>query len=139
MFALSQTHRPILLSLSLVSLAEAGPPDHVNNRSSSSSVHVRGLAGSLHLSEEQTRLGINVVTRIGSNFEGQTLGSDTVEGSEAIEIKIKTLDSQTYTLRVDKRVLGVLAQVKADKDSIEGLMQPVETADRLFQEIQMWL
>lgn len=36
-------------------------------------------------------------------------------------------------------MLGVLAQVKADKDSIEVLVQPVETADRLFQEIQTWL
>ncbi|KAL6343225.1 hypothetical protein AAG906_021136 [Vitis piasezkii] len=35
-------------------------------------------------------------------------------------------------------VLGVLAQVKTDKDSVEALMQPVETADRLFQEIQTW-
>ena len=32
--------------------------------------------------------------------------------------------------------IGILAQVKADKDSIEALVQPVETADRLFQEIQ---
>lgn len=36
------------------------------------------------------------------------------------------------------QVLGVLAQVKTDKDSVEALMQPVETADRLFQEIQTW-
>lgn len=35
-------------------------------------------------------------------------------------------------------MLGVLAQVKADKDSVEALVQPVETADRLFQEIQSW-
>lgn len=34
-------------------------------------------------------------------------------------------------------MLSVLAQVKADKDLIEGLMQPVETADRLSHEIQM--
>ncbi|XP_057959877.1 DNA repair protein RAD50 [Malania oleifera] len=34
-------------------------------------------------------------------------------------------------------VLGVLAQIKADKDSVEALVQPVETADRLFQEMQM--
>lgn len=33
-------------------------------------------------------------------------------------------------------MLGVLAQVKADKDSVEALVQPVETADRFFQEIQ---
>ncbi|XP_048235387.1 DNA repair protein RAD50 isoform X2 [Ricinus communis] len=35
-------------------------------------------------------------------------------------------------------VLGVLAQIKADKDSVEALVQPVETADRLYQEIQTW-
>lgn len=33
------------------------------------------------------------------------------------------------------QVLGVLAQVKADKDSVETLVQPIESADRLFQEI----
>ncbi|TYI38387.1 hypothetical protein ES332_A02G023600v1 [Gossypium tomentosum] len=33
-------------------------------------------------------------------------------------------------------VLGVLAQIKMDKDSIESLVGPVETADRIFQEIQ---
>ncbi|KAL5781374.1 hypothetical protein ACOSP7_006403 [Xanthoceras sorbifolium] len=33
-------------------------------------------------------------------------------------------------------VLGVLAQIKADKESVEALVQPVEAADRLFQEIQ---
>ena len=30
----------------------------------------------------------------------------------------------------------MLAQIKTDKDSIETLMEPVESADRLFQEIQ---
>ncbi|KAG4210021.1 hypothetical protein ERO13_A02G019100v2 [Gossypium hirsutum] len=34
------------------------------------------------------------------------------------------------------KVLGVLAQIKMDKDSIESLVGPVETADRIFQEIQ---
>ncbi|KAK3020639.1 hypothetical protein RJ639_046423 [Escallonia herrerae] len=33
-------------------------------------------------------------------------------------------------------VLGVLAQIKADKDLVEALVQPIETADRLFHEIQ---
>ncbi|KAF7807691.1 DNA repair protein RAD50 [Senna tora] len=33
-------------------------------------------------------------------------------------------------------VLGVLAQVKTDKDLVETLVQPIESADRLFQEIQ---
>lgn len=34
------------------------------------------------------------------------------------------------------QVLGVLAQVKADKDFVESLVQPIDSADRLFQEIQ---
>lgn len=35
--------------------------------------------------------------------------SDAVEASEAtIEIKIKTLDSQTYTLKVDKQVMSLI-------------------------------
>ena len=35
---------------------------------------------------------------------------DAVETSEAtIEIKIKTLDSQTYTLKVDKEVISLIA------------------------------
>lgn len=34
------------------------------------------------------------------------------------------------------QVLGVLAQIKADKDSVEALVPPVENVDRLYQEIQ---
>lgn len=34
-------------------------------------------------------------------------------------------------------VLGVLAQIKAEKDAVDALIQPVETFDRLFQEIQV--
>lgn len=34
------------------------------------------------------------------------------------------------------QVLGVLAQIKAEKESVEALLQPVDTADRLFQEVQ---
>lgn len=30
-----------------------------------------------------------------------------------------------------------MAQVKADKESVEALVQPIETADGLLQEIQM--
>lgn len=33
-------------------------------------------------------------------------------------------------------MLGVLAQIKAEKDAVDALIQPVETFDRLFQEIQ---
>ncbi|XP_057477657.1 DNA repair protein RAD50 [Actinidia eriantha] len=43
------------------------------------------------------------------------------------------LDQKTQAL---DDVLGVLAQIKADKDLVEELMQPVETVDRLYQEIQ---
>lgn len=39
-----------------------------------------------------------------------TLGGNIVEDSATtVEIKIKTLDSQTYTLRVDKCVCGSLS------------------------------
>lgn len=31
--------------------------------------------------------------------------------------------------------MGISAQVKADKDSVEALVHPLEEADRLFQEI----
>lgn len=42
---------------------------------------------------------------MGSNFIDQTTSCGEADGSEAtIEIKLKTLDSQTYTLRVDKQV-----------------------------------
>ena len=46
-----------------------------------------------------------VQERMASSGTDHIPGHDAVEGSEAtIEIKIKTLDSQTYTLRVDKQV-----------------------------------
>lgn len=34
------------------------------------------------------------------------------------------------------QVLGVLAQIKAERDPVDTLVQPVETADKLFQEMQ---
>lgn len=34
------------------------------------------------------------------------------------------------------QLLVVLAQIKAEKDSAEALVQPVDIADRLFQETQ---
>ncbi|KAK9288716.1 hypothetical protein L1049_017179 [Liquidambar formosana] len=61
---------------------------------------------------------------------------------ETIPLAEKNLNDLTEEL--DKKsqalddVLGVLAQIKADKDSVKDLVQPVETADRLFQEIQTW-
>ncbi|KAH7520584.1 hypothetical protein FEM48_Zijuj08G0160600 [Ziziphus jujuba var. spinosa] len=51
----SSSHSPLSRwCLSLVSLTKASPPDHLNNRSSSSPTNVRGLARPLHLSEEET-------------------------------------------------------------------------------------
>ncbi|XP_010557042.1 PREDICTED: DNA repair protein RAD50 isoform X2 [Tarenaya hassleriana] len=47
---------------------------------------------------------------------------------EELEQKSQALDD----------VLGILAQVKADKDSIEALVQPLDNAERLFQEIQTY-
>lgn len=63
------------------------------------------------------------------------IGKDTIpqaekdlsELSEELEQKTQELDD----------ILGIVAHVKTDKDSIEALMQPVETGDRLFQEIQI--
>lgn len=49
-----------------------------------------------------------------------------IELSAELDIKSQSLDD----------VLGVLAQIKADKDSVEALVKPIETADRLFEEIQ---
>ncbi|KAI4378799.1 hypothetical protein MLD38_016230 [Melastoma candidum] len=46
----------------------------------------------------------------------------------------KELDEKTQAL---DDVLGVLAQIKAEKDLVDALLQPVDTADRLFQEIQL--
>lgn len=34
------------------------------------------------------------------------------------------------------KALGVLAQVKTDKDLVETLVQPIENADQLFRDIQ---
>lgn len=34
------------------------------------------------------------------------------------------------------QVVGILAQVKTDKDLVEMVLQPVENADRTFLEIQ---
>lgn len=61
---------------------------------------------------------------------------------ETIPVAEKNLHELTEELDQKSQafddVLGVLAQIKADKESVEALVQPVETADRLFQEIQLW-
>ncbi|XP_062165203.1 DNA repair protein RAD50 [Alnus glutinosa] len=62
------------------------------------------------------------------------IGKETIPNAEKDLLELtEELDQKTQAL---DDVLGVLAQVKADKDSVEVLVQPVETADRFFQEIQ---
>ncbi|ESQ51785.1 hypothetical protein EUTSA_v10016151mg [Eutrema salsugineum] len=59
--------------------------------------------------------------------------------NEAIPLTEKSL--QEYTEELEQKsqafddVLVILAQIKTDKDSVEALVHPLETADRLFQEI----
>ncbi|PWA83573.1 DNA repair protein Rad50 [Artemisia annua] len=50
-----------------------------------------------------------------------------------IELKAE-LEQKTQAL---DDVLGVLAQISSEKESVESLMQAVETCDRLYGEIQM--
>ncbi|KAM0974329.1 hypothetical protein ACFX2C_017524 [Malus domestica] len=58
---------------------------------------------------------------MGSNGSEQILMGEQVEGSEAtIEIKIKTLDSQTYTLRVDKQM--PVPALKEQVASVTGVL-----------------
>ncbi|XP_027116885.1 DNA repair protein RAD50 isoform X1 [Coffea arabica] len=61
-------------------------------------------------------------------------------GQESIPLAEKSLSEQNEDLDRKNQalddILGVLAQVKSEKASVDALMQPVETADRLFQEIQ---
>jgi hypothetical protein len=49
---------------------------------------------------------------MGSNVADKIPKAGEAEGSETnIEIKIKTLDSQTYTLRVDKQVISYILKL----------------------------
>ncbi|KAL2506407.1 DNA repair protein RAD50 [Abeliophyllum distichum] len=61
-------------------------------------------------------------------------------GKETIPLAEKNLEELNEELDQQNQahddVLGVLAQIKADKDLVDALIQPVETAERLFQEIQ---
>ncbi|KAK4435834.1 DNA repair protein [Sesamum alatum] len=61
-------------------------------------------------------------------------------GKESISLAEKNLTQLNEELGHKNQalddVLGVLAQIKAEKDSVDALILPVETADRLFQEIQ---
>ncbi|GMH20274.1 hypothetical protein Nepgr_022115 [Nepenthes gracilis] len=61
-------------------------------------------------------------------------------GKETIPLSEKSLAALNEELEQKSHalddILGVLAQVKADKDAVEAVVQPSETADRIFQEIQ---
>lgn len=46
-----------------------------------------------------------------------------------------TVHSISNHICICLQVLGISAQIKAEKDSIEALVQPLENADRIFQEI----
>ncbi|KAJ6759089.1 SCYTHE PROTEIN UBIQUITIN-LIKE DOMAIN PROTEIN [Salix koriyanagi] len=63
------------------------------------------LISALYSMDLILRLMVSIrLSRMGSNIADKIPGAVEVEGSETnIEIKIKTLDSQTYTLRVDKQ------------------------------------
>ncbi|XP_022143043.1 large proline-rich protein BAG6 isoform X2 [Momordica charantia] len=65
---------------------------------------------------------------MGSNFVDGTTSCGEADGSEAtIEIKIKTLDSQTYTLRVDKQM-----PVPALKEQIASVTGVLSEQQRLI-------
>ncbi|KAK7379637.1 hypothetical protein VNO80_05101 [Phaseolus coccineus] len=62
------------------------------------------------------------------------LGKETIPNTEKELQQLKDEMDEKYQALDD--VLGVLAQVKTDKDLVDALVQPAENADRLFQEIQ---
>uniref|UniRef100_A0A2P2LV06 DNA repair protein RAD50 n=1 Tax=Rhizophora mucronata TaxID=61149 RepID=A0A2P2LV06_RHIMU len=64
------------------------------------------------------------------------IGKETIPNVEkSLQELTEELDQKSQAL---DDVLGVLAQIKSDKEAVEALVQPVETADRLFLEIQTW-
>ncbi|XP_050216899.1 DNA repair protein RAD50 [Mercurialis annua] len=64
------------------------------------------------------------------------IGKETIPQAEKhLHDLTEELDQKSQAL---DDVLGVFAQIKADKELVEALVQPVETADRLYQEIQLW-
>ncbi|KAJ6673325.1 LARGE PROLINE-RICH PROTEIN BAG6 [Salix viminalis] len=75
------------------------------------------------------RLMVSIrLSRMGSNIADKIPGAVEVEGSETnIEIKIKTLDSQTYTLRVDKQT-----PVPALKEQIASVTGVLSEQQRLI-------
>ncbi|KAM6544629.1 hypothetical protein CsatB_025365 [Cannabis sativa] len=62
------------------------------------------------------------------------MGKETIPNSER-ELKKHSEELDQKSQALDD-LLAVLAQIKSEKDSIDVLVQPIEAADRLFQEIQ---
>ncbi|KNA17185.1 hypothetical protein SOVF_082430 [Spinacia oleracea] len=65
--------------------------------------------------------------------EYSKMGKDIPQAQTELDKLNKELDQKTQAL---DDILGVVAQVQADKNSIEALVSHVETADRHFLEIQ---
>ncbi|XP_022146955.1 DNA repair protein RAD50 [Momordica charantia] len=62
------------------------------------------------------------------------LSNETIPNAEKVLHQLnEELDEKSQAF---DDVVGVLAHVKADRDAVENLVQPIDTADRLFQEIQ---
>ncbi|WCJ33146.1 DNA repair protein RAD50 [Euphorbia peplus] len=62
------------------------------------------------------------------------IGKETIPLTEKkLQVLTKELDQKSQAL---DDLLGILAQIKADKDSVEALVRPVEDAARHYQEIQ---
>ncbi|KAF4357093.1 hypothetical protein G4B88_004503 [Cannabis sativa] len=62
------------------------------------------------------------------------MGKETIPNAER-ELKKHSEELDQKSQALDD-LLAVLAQIKSEKDSIDVLVQPIEAADRLFQEIQ---
>ncbi|XP_050372019.1 DNA repair protein RAD50 [Argentina anserina] len=63
------------------------------------------------------------------------IGKETIPNAEK-ELSELTEEMEQRSQALDD-VLAVSAQVKSDKELIEALVQPIETADRLLQDIQI--
>ncbi|KAJ6731821.1 LARGE PROLINE-RICH PROTEIN BAG6 [Salix purpurea] len=87
------------------------------------------LISALYSMDLILRLMVSIrLSRMGSNIADKIPGAVEVEGSETnIEIKIKTLDSQTYTLRVDKQT-----PVPALKEQIASVTGVLSEQQRLI-------
>ncbi|KAG6789895.1 hypothetical protein POTOM_006027 [Populus tomentosa] len=91
--------------------------------------------------EEYTKIGKETIPLAEKNLSELTEELEQKSQAHDDLVDKEGLRTQTCSVIVDLlffNVLGVLAQTKAEKDSVEALVQPVETADRLFQEIQTW-